>query len=483
MTMVVARGTPAEFVDTSGVDAGAVRTFSLAGYTNPTVGDVVMFVWNSNASGDWAASVHVSPGATVEGGPYGAVGNIGEDVFLTREYTLTSAEITANQVTQWLPSNFHPHTLYMLLYGNADAKAPIDVIGNTTNAASPGGSSPETFTFKDITPGVPNCYVTAFQGIGAAQTPSSWGSTPGGWTLLKASTSQDGCYFIGQQQTAATAIGALTIQCTGPTLQGTNATSWSVKPVASAYMDIEHVGVGALAVSTSSGGSLAPTAPTGQQAGDFLICYLEGRPTDTSEPSLPTGWVKAGTDLKEVGANDLRISIYYKVSADTTADVPTFTVPANWSGTSAGMIVWQGAWRNVDKANPMDAAAVFSDAAAAATLAPAGITTVTEKAHVLSFVATADDNTLTIPAGTSLAQGFKALASGASYQTTTGGDCAGGLAFRCIRTAGAVTCPTWTETANGNDVWAYATIALRPAPRQVNRALAHSAAIGRAATI
>jgi hypothetical protein len=52
---------------------------------------------------------------------------------------------------------------------------------------------------------------------------------------------------------------------------------------------------------------------------------------------------------------------------------------------------------------------------------------------------------------------------GASYDWTTGGDNAIGLADGEFASTGAKTCPTWRESLVGNDAWCSVTVALRPA--------------------
>ena len=221
---------------------------------------------------------------------------------------------------------------------------------------------------------------------------------------------------------------------------------------------ISFVGAGAMVVSTTSGGSLTPALPGSTQVDDVALAFVVGRPTDTSEPAAPAGWTKrTPTSLREAGANDLKLIVFYKVllGGDTN---PSFTVPANWSGAAAGMAAAIGVWRGVDVTTPFDVADVASNAAAAATWTPTAITTATANAWVVSVVASADDNAL----GIGTANGFGARMSGASYNTTTGGDLALGVSDKAQAAAGAVTMNSWTQTANGNDAWAGITLALRP---------------------
>jgi hypothetical protein len=220
-----------------------------------------------------------------------------------------------------------------------------------------------------------------------------------------------------------------------------------------------EVGQGAQAVSITDGGSVTAAFPAGYSAvtDDFAIVLLAGRPTGTVEPGTPAGWTKDSTRLREVGANDLRISLYYRklVAGDAA---PAFTVPTSWSGAAAGMSVSMVVYRGVNTTTPFDATTVGSDAAAAATFTPTGITTVTANAHVVSLVASSDANSLRA----STPQFFTQWMGGASYDTVTGGAHAIGLASRQVPSAGTVTMPTWTQDAVGTDPWAGLSAALRP---------------------
>ncbi len=213
-------------------------------------------------------------------------------------------------------------------------------------------------------------------------------------------------------------------------------------------------------VSTTSGGSLTPAIPAGAQADDLAIVFLAGRPTDTTEPGTSAGWTKRSSSLREVGTNDLKIITYWKVlvGGDTN---PSFTVPASWSGSAGGMSAAIGVWRGVDTTTPFDVADVTGSSAAVDQWSPPSITTVTAGAWVVSAVATSDNNALAILAAQ--AQGFTGRMTGASYDDTTGGDHALGVADKNQPTAGAVTMLTWDITVNGTDPWAGITFALRPA--------------------
>jgi hypothetical protein len=229
---------------------------------------------------------------------------------------------------------------------------------------------------------------------------------------------------------------------------------------------IEFIGVGTQAASETNGGACNPPAPSGYSAveRDFGIVLCAGRPTDTAEPSTPSGWTKRTSVLFEIGANDLKLIVFHRKFAAGDA-MPTFTVPSSWSGTSAGMSTQLAVYRGVDTTTPFDVADQTTTSAAATTLAAPGITTVTDEAMVLSAVATGDDNALNL----SVANSFTLRMSGTGYDTTLGGDHAVGLAEKLQAAFGAVTMPTWNQSVNGSDPWVAITMALRPAFEEASR--------------
>lgn len=216
-------------------------------------------------------------------------------------------------------------------------------------------------------------------------------------------------------------------------------------------------GAGAQVAATASGG-VTPAIPAGAQVNDIALAIVSGRPTDTSQPTEPSGWPLIATSLREVGTNDLRLNVYARRLTGSDTD-PTFNCPTNWQGTSAGISGQIVLYRGVDPTTMLDLAVVDGlNAAAAATWTPTGLTTATDGALAISIVASADDNALAMSAQ----QGFVPRMGGADYDTTTGGDHAIGVADRVVPTAGSVTYPTWQQTAVGNDAWAGISLALRP---------------------
>lgn len=223
---------------------------------------------------------------------------------------------------------------------------------------------------------------------------------------------------------------------------------------------IAVAGVGAQTASTNSPQTVA--VPKGTQAGDLMVMVIGAMPggtAGTNDAVTLTGWTQLGaTSRREIGTIDCSVQIWTKVAAAAETD------PSLGVGTAlAGGGVTQGFSGQIvtlrgQNATISDATAVTSNGAAAATFTPTGITTVTNGAVVLSAVCTADDNALAFSAS----QSFSLLMGGIDYDTTQGSDHAVGLACKEIDAAGAVTCPTWSEAANGNDAWAAITVAFRP---------------------
>ena len=229
-------------------------------------------------------------------------------------------------------------------------------------------------------------------------------------------------------------------------------------------MAITYEGAGAQAVSTTSGGTVTAAWPAGYTAvaDDVAVVIGVGQHNvgSSSAPSAPSGYTQATTSFREVGTYDLQLTVWYKVLT-TSESAPATTVPAAYSGTSGGLSMQVLVFRGVDTSTPMDASAVASNAAAAATNTPTGITTVTDLALVVSVASSADDNALSM---TSEGSGFREYIYGASYDTASGGDHAVAAAGLVIPDGGgSFTMPTWTETAVGNDAWSAITLALRPA--------------------
>lgn len=183
----------------------------------------------------------------------------------------------------------------------------------------------------------------------------------------------------------------------------------------------------------------------------LLFCTQASAAAVTFTP--PAGWTSIARNSNATRA--MTIEIFAKFHSGTESD-PSVTV----SAATAGWTTQTAAYRGVDRATIEDATEVASDAAAAATWQPTGITTVYAGAWVISAVTSKDDNALNF----SVANGYTARMSGANYDTTlgNGSDQAIGWGDQEFLTPGAKTCPTWNQTLVGTDAWVGLTIALRP---------------------
>jgi MSHA biogenesis protein MshQ len=223
---------------------------------------------------------------------------------------------------------------------------------------------------------------------------------------------------------------------------------------------IAHVGVGAQ-VASESAGAITPALPAGTAAGDLAVLFVAGRPSNTSEPAAPAGWTLRASVFESVSSTNLKIMAFYRVLTGGDAN-PSVTLPAAWQGSSAGMSGQIAVWRGVDPGTPFDVGNATLFANPDDVLVAPSLTTVTAGAMVVSAVATSDNNEL----GLSSAAAFTVRMSGASYDTTLGGDHAVGVAEKLQATAGAVAMPTWEQNNSEPDRWVALTFALRPLPAE-----------------
>lgn len=206
--------------------------------------------------------------------------------------------------------------------------------------------------------------------------------------------------------------------------------------------------------------------PPSRVNGDLLLLSLISKPSGTAgsnDSFTVSGWtaVPSGTLRNEVGTNDLRIDLYYKVSDGTESSAAITSIGTAISGTE-GMMGVVSVFSGVDTSSPFDITTVTSEADAAATFTPTGGTTSTANALALSIVGSSDDNNLGLDTGNE--RGFLRLAGGVEDDTTAGTDMSIGIAFKPIAAAStSVTCPTWRQNSNGNDQWVGAFVVLKNA--------------------
>lgn len=216
--------------------------------------------------------------------------------------------------------------------------------------------------------------------------------------------------------------------------------------------------------------SAAVTMPTGTgapAAGDLIVVLVAARPSGTAgtnDSITAAGYtaVPATPTRVEQGTNDLSVAMLAKIAAGGDAD-PTVAVGTAIAAAAGGWVAQILVLKGVDNGTALDATTTTGTNATvtATTFTGPAITPVTNRALVVSFVASGAANALSM----TTAQGFVAHMSGANYDTTTGGDMAVGVAAKEQIVAGAVTPPTWSKTAvTTTGAWAGLTFAFRPAP-------------------
>jgi hypothetical protein len=216
-------------------------------------------------------------------------------------------------------------------------------------------------------------------------------------------------------------------------------------------MAISFVGASTFVSGTTS--PQTATLPSGVAAGDFLLCLVSSREDSPTPVHGVSGYTQTGsTAFLDLGTTGISLSCWYKVAG------PAESGPSVTCTTPSRLSCHTLAFRGVDLASPFDGTTAQGTNAAAATYTPPNITTGTDGAWVVSNVSTADDNALNLSA----ANGYTERASGADYDNT---NVAHGSASKQISGTGSQSLPTWNESVNGNDAWAYVTVALKPGPR------------------
>lgn len=235
-------------------------------------------------------------------------------------------------------------------------------------------------------------------------------------------------------------------------------------------MAITFVGASGQAASTTSGGTIAGAWPSGYTAvaDDVAFIVAAGKHNNGSSlaPSTPTGYTLLATEFSEGGTYDLQLTVFYKVLTTGEA-AAVITVPAAYSGNSGGLSRTTFVYRGMNVSSLIDAAAVLSDSnfVAFSSFTPSGVTTNSNNAMVISFVATADDNDLAL----SPAQSFTLRAGGVSYDTTIGGDHSIGVADRIIASPSTPSMCGWNLALNSPDYWSAITASFAEGTSAVTR--------------
>ncbi len=211
---------------------------------------------------------------------------------------------------------------------------------------------------------------------------------------------------------------------------------------------------------------LTPQLPTNNPPGNLMIAFVAAingsTPTWTAQTTVGVppnqtqeNWTQLGTTCHQGNTN---LAAFWRRTLASEA-APSVTVSAIGSGHAVVI----GSWRNVDTTTPFDGVTPFSGGRTAATLwVPPGVTTATDKAKVVSVVATPDDNAKIL----STVQGFTELCSGAACDPAT--FLGYGIADKEQTPAGVVTMPEWTQAVNGDDEWCGLSFSLRLASQEPN---------------
>ena len=221
-------------------------------------------------------------------------------------------------------------------------------------------------------------------------------------------------------------------------------------------MSISRVSVGSLAAAAAT--SVSVTLPS-HQTNDLIIVVGGGREDSPADSLAVSGYTAIGSQaFLDLGSNAITLHAWYKFATSGSESNPTITGAGSATGGTFGFAV---VYRGVNQTTPLSGVTPLQGtSAAAATYTPPSITPDSAiERTVISIVATPDDNNLSA----TTAQGFTTVAGGTSYNTTTGLDIAFCFAEKAVTQSSAVTLPTYTENANGNDAWAYKSFVLRPA--------------------
>lgn len=196
------------------------------------------------------------------------------------------------------------------------------------------------------------------------------------------------------------------------------------------------------------GGGTTITAALPTVAADDLILV------QTATISAATITPDTGFGLHAAAAspsNGVRTQVYYKIADGTETDV-AFGISSDTGAWTLTATIF----RNVDPADPFDAAATTGGADTGITFAAPANTAVSDNAEAVSFVANLSGTNKTL----STAQGFTNVSGVGIWinpYTTVRGH---GTATRQLAASGAVAYPTWS---GGNDDWAGVSVLLKQA--------------------
>ena len=210
---------------------------------------------------------------------------------------------------------------------------------------------------------------------------------------------------------------------------------------------------------TENAANVGPTAtvtpPGGLQSGDYVVVLAGYRGTSVTLAVGTTGGQTWTSETAQTQSTTNTSRLFHCRFNGTWSADPTFTVT---SGTNA-IIAYMTAWRGVHGTTALDLAIAQAGYAAPSTpfdVARAGLTTVTDKAVVLYFWLSSDNNTWAMQTA-----GLDQIEAMWRVTTTTG--LAISLGYMTQWTAGASGSFTNRQTALGGDAGTTHVLALRPA--------------------
>jgi hypothetical protein len=174
---------------------------------------------------------------------------------------------------------------------------------------------------------------------------------------------------------------------------------------------------GGSVASTAGAGELSVARPVESAGGDVLVASITVRGKPTIAP--PAGWTLVRTDSS---GNVITTSTFVRVLA---SDAEPAVYGWSWAGQLAatGQVL---AYRGVDAADPVMAAAGQSAGPRSTTIVAPSVTTTGDGAHVVGLFGVATATTITAPEGTTLRTHVTSsggvTAAGASFTQASAGD-------------------------------------------------------------
>lgn len=210
----------------------------------------------------------------------------------------------------------------------------------------------------------------------------------------------------------------------------------------------DTVAVPAADDTASIGPTIVLTPPTGMEVNDYVTVFVNYRGTsETISVSAAGG--QTWTSETQVNGTNIRFRMFHCRFNGTWATDPSFTIGSGSLPMTAVMLVWRG----VDSGTALDASVTSGSFASSNTNTIPGITTATTNAQMVSVLATADDNTWTLPSGWS-------MASREQYRNSAGSDNAITMAHKRRKNPGTNSAITFTQIGQGPDAGVYCNFAL-----------------------